>query len=348
MTVKKTKQVEEFATKEFNVYFPFASKAADCKDCGNDPCTCEMEGHDGKVLEIKGWANFAGNLDDEASIFVDHAGDVIVPSGFDLKTWNKNPQILWQHDRNYTIGKGLKATKKKEGLEITAEIHEKAMEEEDFYKVDKGLVTMLSVGFRTMAGEYKEINKRNVFFITKALLYEVSVVSIPCNSESGFSIVKSLEDGSLYAGEIDFNPKTESPSGDNHKTTHKDEFMQTTLREQLPEDKVKELEALGLGASLDEPQEINTKAYIAATVSKSVADALAPVLEAFKADIIKLITPEEPAATDEPNGEAEPTEPEGEVNSPEGTEEAEKEAQTEAVKSLSDSVTAAIKALTAE
>ncbi len=285
---KTTKHTDsqEFSTKEFNVYFPFDAKAATCPDCGENPCKCEGE-DSGKILKITGWANFSGDLDNEASIFVDHSGDVIVPSGFDLKTWNKNPQILWQHDRNYTIGKGLKAVKKKEGLEITAEIHEKAMEEEDFYKVEKGLVTMLSVGFRTLAGEYKEVNKRNVFFITKALLYEVSVVSIPCNSESGFSIVKSLGDGNFYAGDFDSTPNAVPGAGATHKSIEDNYMkMQIKLRDMLSEDKVKELEDLGLGESLDELKDVDAKAYLESLVAKQLAEVKAEVAE-LRAELTK-------------------------------------------------------------
>lgn len=283
MAIKK-KPTQAFSTKEFHVFFPFDTKDVACPECGTLPCTCEEES--GKVIQIKGFANFCGNLDDEASVFVDHTGDVMVPGGFDLSTWNKNPQILWQHDRAYTIGKGISAVKQKDGLVITAEIHEKAMKEQDFYKIEQGLVTMFSVGFRTLKGEYKEVNGKEVFYITKALLYEVSCVGIPANSESQFTRIKSLEDGSFSTE--DFTPQSAASTvGASYKQTHKDNIMQIKLREMLPADKVKELEDLGLGESLDELKDVDTKAYIAAVVEKNVAAAVSAAMETLKADITK-------------------------------------------------------------
>ncbi len=353
MAKKKPNTDVDFATKEFNVYFPFARKAAvACLDCGNLPCSCtESKDEEGKVITIEGYANFCGDLSNEYSTFVDHCGDVMVPAGFDLSVWNKNPQILWQHDRNYTIGKGLTATKQADGLLITAEIHEDAMEDEDFYKIEKGLVSMLSVGFRTQAGEFKEINGQDVFFITKALLYEVSVVSIPMNSESGFSVIKSFDGGNFYAGSIDFNPKP-IPIGAVDKSLEEVEtIMKLKLRDLLPEDKVKEFEALGLAAELDALKDVDTKSYIESLVAKRLEE-LKSELKEFVAETVKSA---EPAG--EPEGEAagEEQKPEGEAASegqaPEGEAapdaEEEKSVDVDAVKSLSDVITK-LKALAAE
>jgi len=343
MALKKKQKPEEFSTKEFHVYFPFETKDVACPDCGAMPCICEEES--GKVIQIKGFANFCGDLNNSAATFIDHSGDVMVPSGFDLSVWNKNPQVLWQHNRDYTIGKGLQATKQANGLEVTCEIHEKAMEEQDFYKIDKGLVTMFSVGFRTLKGEYKEIEGREVFFITKALLYEVSVVSIPANSESQFTRIKSMNDGNFSAGDIYLSPESSSAKDAVNKTVSED-HVKLKLRDMLSEDKVKELEVLGMGASLDELQEVDAKSYIDALVSKEVQAEVAKALDAFKAEQTKAAEAEAEETTEEelPASEEETT-PEEEAT-PEETEE-EKAANVESIKSLSESI-GSLKALVEE
>jgi HK97 family phage prohead protease len=343
MALKKKHTPEDFSTKEFKVYFPFETKDVACTVCGAMPCVCEEE--TGKVIQIKGFANFCGNLNDAAMTFIDHSGDVMVPSGFDLSVWNKNPQVLWQHNRDYTIGKGLQATKQANGLEVTCEIHEKAMEEQDFYKIDKGLVTMFSVGFRTLKGEYKEIDGREVFFITKALLYEVSVVSIPANSESQFTRIKSMEDGNFSAGDIYLSPESSSAKDAVNKTVSED-HVKLKLRDMLSEDKVKELEDLGMGASLDELQEVDTKAFIEALVSKEVQAEVKKALDAFKAEQTEAAEAEVvvPAEEEVPASEEEPITEEEAI--PEETEE-EKAINVEYVKSLSESI-ATLKALVEE
>jgi HK97 family phage prohead protease len=331
---RKAKNIE-FSTKEFNVYFPFSQKAViDCPACGGSPCSCAEP--TGKVLKIEGYANFCGDMNDEASIFVDHCGDVMVPSGFDLTVWKKNPQILWQHDRNYTIGKGLTATKKADGLQITAEIHEGSMEEEDFYKVEHGLVSMLSVGFRTQAGEFREVNKQQVFFITKALLYEVSVVSIPMNAESGFNLIKSL-DGSegFYATSSEFNPK--ALHGAEHTSNHEagDEKMKLKFRDLLPEDKVKELETLGLTEDLDALKEIDSKTFFEALITKALDSFKTEVLAAVDEKIKASVPAEIPAgegAEEEKGAEQE------EEKAADKTEDETKEVDAESVKTLTDMI----------
>ena len=345
MTLKKKNKAVEMDTKEFHVYFPFDAKAMICPACNTLPCTCE-EGT-GKIIQIKGMANFCGDLNNDADVYVDHGGDVMVPSGFDLTVWNKNPQILWQHNRDYTIGKGLQATKLANGLEVTAEIHEKAMEEQDFYKVEQGLVTMFSVGFRTLKGEWKVINDREVYFITKALLYEVSVVSIPMNAESQFTRIKSLEDGSFSAGDLYLSPESSLPAKDaSNKSEDGDEYMKIKLRDILPADKVKELDDLGLADTLDELKEVDTKSFIQALVSKEVQAVVAKALEDFKAELTKAaeVTAEETTEEESPASEEEPAADEEAIV--EETEE-EKAANVEAVKALSESI-ASLKALVEE
>lgn len=271
---KNKLQVEEqdFSTKEFKAYFSF-----DVKEDG-------MQDENGnEILKVKGWANFAGNTEDENSVFVDHTGDVIVPSGFDLSIYKTNPQILWQHCRDYSIGKGIKATKKKDGLEIEAEIHKNAMKEEDWYRVKNGLVTKFSVGFKTMAGEWREIKKTPVFFITKALLMETSIVTIPCNAASGFSVIKSLGDDTFSFGDLEEKQiqPTQQPAVTNKEIG--EDKMKMKLRDLLADDKVKELEALGLTEKLEEETEVDVKAFVEAKIKQELAVFKEEILAELKA-----------------------------------------------------------------
>jgi len=263
----KTKK-EEMETKEFKVYVPFSMKEdSDSED----------------IIKIKGWANYCGTMDEEGmGAFVDLVGDVIVPNGFDLKLWNKNPQLLWQHNRNYTCGKGTKATKKDEGLEIEAEVHKQAMEEKDWYKVSKGLVSYFSVGFRTVAGEWKKIGQRDVWFITKALLFEVSLVALPCNTESGFSIIKSLDGNGIYGGELGAQENFSQSTENKNQNQEEDTDMKVKFRDTLSAEDVAKLESLGLQEKLDETVDVDIKQFIAAIVKAELK-----MIEAAKADAEK-------------------------------------------------------------
>ena len=317
---------QEFPTKEFKAYFSF-----DVKDEGMS------EDSGSEILKIKGWANFSGNTEDENSVFVDHCGDVMVSSGFDLSVWKSNPQILWQHNRDYSIGRGIKATKKSEGLEIEAEIHKNAMKDEDWYRIKSGLVSTFSVGFRTLAGEWKEVNKKPVFYITKSLLYEVSAVTIPMNSASTFNILKRLEEGVFSFG--DLAEKQEIQPTQQTAVTNKEvgeDKMKLKLKDLLSADKVKELEALGLTEKLEEETDVDVKAFVDAKIKQELAVFKEALLAELKAEVPAEAKEEEvPAEVKEEEVPAEAKEEEvpAEVKEEE-LEEAQLKALTEAVEKL--------------
>ena len=291
--------------KTFNLLTKFEVKAVTSPP--HDPNSVDTG--DTEVIKIAGYANFAGAIEEGAPM-VDLAGDVIVPTGIDVSVWKKNPQILWQHDRQCTIGRGLNVVKKKDGLYIEAEIHQGAMEDEDFYRIKSGLISYFSVGFRTLAGEYKKVGDSQVFFITKCLLLEVSCVGIPCCSDASFQIIKYLpEEDGFYAGEL---LGKACPPIENETQNQKGVAMPTKfvfpLRDTLPEAEVKRLESLGMGAKLDEDVEVDAKAYVAAEVAKSVAG-FAEAMKALQEEVAALQeklkeAPAEPEASAEEEKEA--------------------------------------------
>jgi HK97 family phage prohead protease len=196
--------------KNFNILTPFAVKSL-----GADVEDKTGEG----ILHISGYANWCGK-DEYGKTYADLAGDVVIPHGMNTDVWAANPQIFLGHDRDKTIGKGIRLEKRDDGLFLEAEIHADAMDPKDFYRVKSGLLSMFSIGFRTLDGEWKEVDGREVWYITKALLLEVSVVSIPANSKSSFSVMKSLDGGAgIY---------TEAPEPSSSK-----EDEQPTIREAI-------------------------------------------------------------------------------------------------------------------
>lgn len=303
-------------------------------------CSEPAESTDGaEVITIEGYCNFSGECSGENDTFIDRVGDVVVPAGIELANYKKSPVILFQHDRDDVIGKALTITKKKDGLFIKAEIHQGACEEDVFYAIKNGLYTSFSIGFRTKKAEWKQVGDREVFFITKSELLEVSVVSIPANVDSTFTLCKSF-DGNIYAGELEFPPQAKLADVDSSTKSiesSEDATVKLKLRDLLTADKVKELEDLGLGSTLDELKEVDTKSFIAGEISKH--------LEAFKEEIKTLIAeavkPAEPTKGDEessekPAGEEESTE---ESSTEEGQEETKQdEVSAEDIKSLSDAI----------
>ena len=128
----------------------------------------------------------------------DRAGDTISPDAWakgGLKNFENNPIILFNHDYNKPIGRatGLKVTPN--GLELEAKISKSAPEHVcDLVK--DGVLGAFSVGFRVKDADY--LSETDGYKIKDAELFEVSVVSVPCNQAATFSLAKSFDSESEY------------------------------------------------------------------------------------------------------------------------------------------------------
>ena len=149
----------------------------------------EEKSESGDKLVIKGFANTT----DE-----DRAGDIIVESawhGDALINYLKNPIILAFHNHSAPIGVMTDYNVTAKGLEITAEISAAAGNVYDLIK--EGILQAFSVGFRVKDAEYDSTT--DIFVIKEVELHEVSVVSVPCNQNSVFSIAKSFDTAKEFA-----------------------------------------------------------------------------------------------------------------------------------------------------
>ena len=123
----------------------------------------------------------------------DRAGDTISAEAWTkggLNNFEKNPIILFKHDYNKPIGRatGLKVTEN--GLELKAKIS-KSAPDHVAQLVKEGILGAFSVGFRVKDADYLE--ETDGLKIKDAELFEVSVVSVPCNQAATFSLAKSFD-----------------------------------------------------------------------------------------------------------------------------------------------------------
>lgn len=159
-----------------------------------------------KSLKIRGFAN---------TVSKDRAGDVIVASAWTtsnaLKNYMKNPIILFGHDHERPIGKCLDMVPTEMGLEIEAEIFEDA-DPSIFSLIKNGVLKTFSVGFRILDADWDD--DTHTFMILDLELFEVSVVSVPCNQDSTFNLAKSMN-GADY---MDFRSKFNNNDSESVKT----------------------------------------------------------------------------------------------------------------------------------
>ena len=128
----------------------------------------------------------------------DRAGDTIDAEAWTkggLNNFEKNPIILFNHDYNKPIGRatGLKVTEN--GLELKAKIS-KSAPDHVAQLVKEGILGAFSVGFRVKDADY--LTETDGLKIKDAELFEVSVVSVPCNQAATFSLAKSFDSVEEY------------------------------------------------------------------------------------------------------------------------------------------------------
>jgi HK97 family phage prohead protease/HK97 family phage major capsid protein len=127
---------------------------------------------------------------------VDRSGDVIPKTVWEagLQNYLKNPIILAYHDHDEPVGRMVDYRIEDKGLFIKARIS--AAAEDVFNLVKDGVLTAFSVGFIIKDATYDSVT--DLFIIKELELLEVSVVSVPANQDSTFSLSKSFDNEDDY------------------------------------------------------------------------------------------------------------------------------------------------------
>ena len=145
---------------------------------------------DGKIdsIYIEGMANTTA---------VDRESDVIPMAVWEqgIKNYLKNPIILAHHCADEPIGRMEEHKISTAGLWVKARIS--AAAEETFSLIKDGVLTAFSVGFIIKDAVYDSLT--DLFIIKELDLLEISVVSIPCNQDSTFSLSKAFDSAAEYS-----------------------------------------------------------------------------------------------------------------------------------------------------
>jgi HK97 family phage prohead protease len=180
---------------------------------------------DGKV-KISGYAS----TNDK-----DRAGDVILPTAWKSGIGNylKNPILLFNHNYDRPIGKATNIHFDDKGLQIDGEI----IEAEAANLIKNDVLKAFSVGFMIKDADYD--SKTDVFVIKEAELYEISVVSVPCNQDAVFSVSKSFETPSEYS---EF--KKQFSSVDTENSVNTQVSVETNNKKEEKKMELKDIEAM--------------------------------------------------------------------------------------------------------
>ena len=243
---------------------------------------------DKETIRIEGFANTTSK---------DRSGDVILEEAWTkggMDNYLMNPILLAFHDHQRPIGEVTEYSVNNKGLRVVAEVSKAAG---DVYNlVKEGVLKAFSVGFRVKDADYD--SDTDIFVIKDLELFELSIVSVPANAESIFSVKKSFENDSDYTEFKNlYNIKSqeleitsEEPEQKGEITVDKDEIVLTPVQLKKLQD-----EAIAK-AFADKAAEEARKAEIAAIAVEAANSGAANLIkeletrfEAKDADVTKAL-----------------------------------------------------------
>lgn len=141
---------------------------------------------------IEGWANRA---------VVDRGKDILPRAAWKLQNYAKSPMILFNHDRDTPIGKAIAVEARDEGLYIKCVLSKSDDPKIKMVRelIQEGILNAFSVGFEA---KDEQRDAEGINTIKDAELYEVSVVTLPQNQDSLFSLTTKSMPTSLGAARI--------------------------------------------------------------------------------------------------------------------------------------------------
>ena len=206
-----------------------------------------------------------------STVDIDRSDDVIPSSVWEagIQNYLKNPIILAQHDHDDPIGRMTEHRIDGKGLWIKARISAAA---EIFSLVKDGIVTAFSVGFRIKDAEYNAVAE--LFVIKELELVEISVVSVPCNQNTLFSLSKAFSDADEYKKfKTQFTTQSDSAKGlesstdVNSKSQKEFEMTEEQIKQMVADATAKALADMATAKSLADAQEAEVQARIKAAVA---------------------------------------------------------------------------------
>lgn len=142
------------------------------------------------VIYIEGYASVFLNAD--GSRLIDRDMESVNTNFLDVKSYTKNPVLVYNHEWDIVIGKIIELRKDAKGLYVKAEVHKITGYEHIFEGVQKNLITSFSIGF--VPHELTYLEDEDIIEISKAELVEISLAPVQANQDALFRVTgqKSL------------------------------------------------------------------------------------------------------------------------------------------------------------
>ena len=118
----------------------------------------------------------------------DRDWDIVPSSAIDTQNFEKNPILLYQHNKAEPIGLVTGIEKREDGLWVKAKLSETATTVQKL--ISEGILKAFSIGF--ILKDYYYSDQKDAFIYKDAELTELSIVSVPANQDALFAQVKEF------------------------------------------------------------------------------------------------------------------------------------------------------------
>jgi HK97 family phage prohead protease/HK97 family phage major capsid protein len=223
---------------------------------------------------------------------IDRHGDVVPASVWEkgMENYLKNPVILAYHKHDEPVGRMVEHRVDDKGLWIKVRVS--AAAEDVFNLVKDGILTAFSIGFRILDAEYN--SALELFMVKELELHEISVVSVPANQNTLFSLSKAFESAEEFKSfKMQF-----AISSDSAKGLEASDEANSDVKKEWNMDP-KQLEQM-LADAAAKAAEQTAKALIAAqekaAADKAAAEKEAAALDAKIKAAVAAVTPTETGA----------------------------------------------------
>lgn len=236
-------------------------------------------------LKIAGYANTTSK---------DRTGDVVTAQAWakGVENFRNNPIMLFQHKHDAPIGRFDKITVDKKGIYVEGTVSDAAEANHGVQTLIRdGALKAFSVGFRVKEAMYDKLEDSTT--ITEVELLEISVVSVPCNQDSLFSVRKNFGSEKEYKSYVE-NLTTK----DSTDTVTKDLEIEINLEDPIQEAVEKTIDPIIVDINKSDILVTNS---LQDMIAEAVQDALDQKTFEAEEAIIEDLTVEEELATEEKN-----------------------------------------------
>ncbi len=142
---------------------------------------------------ISGYAAVWGNVDSARDMLIKGCCSKSIQERGPESSTNRKIIYLWMHDMTNPLGRITKLVEDEKGLYFEAIIDKIPQGDICLEQLKSGTLNQFSIGYQYVWSSCEWDSDNDCFVVKEINLFEISVVSLGCNEETGFEGMKSVD-----------------------------------------------------------------------------------------------------------------------------------------------------------